>query len=180
MVAKRQKPPHLLQGHRKVPGLIALPTRTAAVEVPPLPEVTWPDETGAVAWHEMTRAQWAAIWQSSIAQMWDRAAAMPALSRYVIELDRWYRYNELVLRVPLVKGSKGQMRENPLATRMAMIAVTLRGIEEKFGLTPLDAMRLGYQMGEAAEGMQRAAEILENSRYDDDDFGAPDGWEVSG
>lgn len=228
MAGKRQKPRNLLQGHRKVKGLIALPSRTrekrwtrseleamtrdqlrelaaregvsknglkgdlverllanddtlASADMPPLPVVAWPEKDGATEdWHPLTRARWSDIWASAVARTWDRRAVMPALSRYVIEMDRWYRYNELVLRVPLVKGSTGQMRENPLAARMTVIAAELRATEEKLGLTPLDAMRLGFEMGEAAAGMRKAAEILDSERYEGGgEFGVPAGWDVA-
>ena len=215
MVAKRQKHPSQLQGHRQKPVLTLLPasgwtrgdlddktvaalrelaadrgiqrggSKAALIErllrgassptLPPLPPVEWPPGTD---WHPYTSKVWRDIWQSSVAGMWDRQAMSGPMTRYVFTLDRWLKLNTLITGREVVKGSRGQARANPLFGTMAGLAYELKQIEEKFGLTPLDGLRLGIEMGGAAQGMKTAADILAEQTMQPDEYALPAGWEV--
>lgn len=176
MAGRRQKPRQALVDRRPERGaLVVLPARKK--ERPPaLPRVNWPN---GQSWHPVARARWREMWSSDVARTWDRAGELSALGRYIRSLDRWLKYDELVLRSPMVKGSMGQLRENPLASRMAVLSGELRVFEEKFGLTPLDRMRLGIELGGAAQGIKTASELLAEFATDPDEYALPDDWELA-
>ena len=121
--------------------------------LPPLPAVTWPAGTD---WHPWARERWNQMWSSDVAGSWDRAGDGGALTRYIFSFDRWMKLSELMVGKEMVRGSRGQVRANPLFGVLATLAVELKLAEEKFGLTPLDRMRLGIEIGGAAQGMKTA------------------------
>lgn len=172
MVGKRQKHPSLLQGHRPKPKLITLPARQR-VQAPPLPRL--PE---GQTWHRIARQRWREMWSGEIAATWDRRADLGALYRYIMTFDRWLKFDELVRKTPLVKGSRGQVRENPLAVRLSMLSAELSRFEERYGLTPLDRMRLGIEIGGAAQGLKTAADLLADESAQASDYEVPDGWEI--
>lgn len=224
MAGKRQKPRNLLQGHRKVKGLIALPSRTqekrwtraeleamtrdqlrelaaregvsknglkgdlverllanddtlASADMPRLPVVEWPEGKG---WHAQAEVRWREIWASDVAQIWDRNGDMGRLVRYILNFDQWLKLTEAIAGREVVRGSRGQVRANPLFNVRIGLELELKAAEEKLGLTPMDRMRLGIELGGAARGLDDARKLLEEQGMGmDSDFGAPEGWEVS-
>lgn len=218
MAGKRQKHPSQLQGHRKVPALVALPSRTERawsreelegltretlrdmavkrglpvgglkadlvnrlleadvdLSVPDLPAVTWTEGTD---WHPMARRRWREMWGSDVAGSWEKGADGGRLIRYIVTFDRWLKLSELMVGREVVRGSRGQVRANPLFNVLAGLEIDLRTAEEKFGLTPMDRMRLGIEIGGAAAGLRDAAEIMAEQAMAPDEWAAPDGWQV--
>jgi len=98
------------------------------------------------------RRLWGELWTSRVGSSWDRASDLPAMLRYIHNLERYLRYGELVTQMPMVKGSTGQLRANPLAARMDALEGQLRTAEEQYGLSPLARVRLGIELvkGESA------------------------------
>lgn len=214
-----------MQGHRKVPGLIALPSRSqekrwtrseledmtrdqlrelagntglsksglktglverllasgdvlASADMPALPVVQFQDGKG---WHPQAEVRWREMWTSDVAQIWDAKGDMGRLARYIVNFDGWLKLTEAISGREVVRGSRGQARANPLFTVRTGLELELKAAEEKLGLTPLDRMRLGIEIGGAAQGLDSARRILEEEAMGmDTDFGAPEGWDVSG
>lgn len=224
MAGKRQKNPRALQGHRKVPGLIALPSRTqerrwsrgeleamtrdqlrelagksgvsknglktelverllssddglVSADMPALPVVEFQEGTG---WHAQAVVRWREIWASDVAQIWDRRGDMGRLVRYIVNFDGWLKLTEAISGREVVRGSRGQARANPLFSVRTGLELELKAAEEKLGLTPMDRMRLGIEIGGAAQGLDSARKILEEQSLPADSFDLPEGWEVSG
>lgn len=225
MAGKKQKPRDALQGHRKVPGLIALPSRTqekrwtrleleamsrdtlrqlaesagvsksglkqalverllerdtdlASGDMPALPVMVWPEGKD---WHGQTLVRWREIWSSEVSQIWDRSGDMGRLVRYIVNFDQWLKLTEAIAGREVVRGSRGQARANPLFNVRTGLELELKAAEEKLGLTPLDRMRLGIEVGGAATGLDNARRLLEDQASGMDSFeAAPEGWEVSG
>jgi P27 family predicted phage terminase small subunit len=134
------KDPALLRGHRPQRGLVRL-DRAPAVAPPRCPKDILPE----------TRRFWRELWGSRVANAWDRESDLPAVTRYIRLLDRWLRYDGLVSQTPLVRGSKDQVRPNPLAPRMDAIEGQVSALEEQLGLTPAARLRLGISLVEALE-----------------------------
>ena len=99
--------PDLLQGHRRHRALVTVSDRPPG-RAPAAPAGLLP----------ATRSRWTALWRSNLACVWSRETDLAAITRYVLNLDKWLRYEEMVARMPMLKGSKGQLRANPLAGRM--------------------------------------------------------------
>jgi P27 family predicted phage terminase small subunit len=145
------------------------------LSLPEMPEVTWPDGTG---WHPIAKQRWREMWASDVAGSWERNADMGRLARYIIDFDRWLKLSQLMVGRELVRGSRGQVRPNPLFNVLASLEGDLKAAEEKFGLTPLDRMRLGIEIGGAAAGLRDAAEILADQSMSPDEWSIPAGWDL--
>lgn len=151
----------------------------ASAAMPALPAMVWPEGKG---WHAQSMERWREIWASDVAQIWDRHGDMGRLVRYIVNFDAWLKLTESLAGREVVRGSRGQVRANPLFTVRTGLELELKAAEEKLGLTPMDRMRLGIEIGGAAQGLDSARKILEEQAGDMDSFdaGLPDGWEVSG
>jgi P27 family predicted phage terminase small subunit len=151
------KRPELLMGHRRHRALVAVDA-TPTEPPPPAPAGLLPG----------TGETWERLWTSFLAGAWNRDTDLPAIARYVLNLDKWCRYEEMVAKVPMVKGSKGQLRSNPLAGRMDALEGQLRFTEEQYGLTPASRIRLGLEIMEHRRSL--AEELLARL---EGDFGEP-------
>jgi len=114
-------------------------------------------------WRVETVTLWQAFWTAPIAQVVDRESDMPRLLRWIAYWDEWFRAMRAFRRRRMVEGSMGQPVINPLSAYIAVVEGKIERIEEKFGLTPLDRMRLGISFGEA----QRSLADM-NADLDDD------------
>lgn len=127
-------------------------------------------------WLKATRQLWEMFWASRIAQLVDREADLPRLHRWIVYSDEWFRAMAAYKRQRVVHGSKGQPVINPAGEMALKLDARLEKMEEKFGLTPLDRMRLGIQFGEARRTLD---ELNRDMNEDDDDgFAIPAGYEV--
>ena len=129
--------PSLLSGHRQHRQLVPVGGQAPAPPPPP-PGGLLPG----------TRTCWRRLWRSNVATAWNRDTDLVAITRYILNLDKWVRYEELVARMPMVKVAKGQLRANPLASRMDALEGQLRFTEEQYGLTPASRLRLGLEIVE--------------------------------
>lgn len=136
--------PALLRGHRTGRDLVAIGHRPV-VPPPTAPKALLPE----------TKRYWRMLWQSRVASAWDRESDLVAVTRYIKLLDRWLRFDALVTQAPLVRGSKDQLRANPLSLRMDAIEGQVRGLEEQLGLTPAARLRLGISLVEAQTVVDR-------------------------
>lgn len=162
-----------------VERLLAKDGTLASADMPALPVLVWPEGKD---WHAQSVVRWREIWASDVAQIWDRHGDMGRLVRYIVNFDAWLKLTESLAGREVVRGSRGQVRANPLFTVRTGLELELKAAEEKLGLTPMDRMRLGIEIGGAAQGLDSARKILEEQAGDMDSFdaGLPDGWEVSG
>ena len=158
MTARLQKPRSRIQNHQagRKAGLVLAFKRP---DEPP-PEMPAPLSGD---WRIETTSLWEAFWTSPIAQVVDRESDMPRLLRWIAYWDEWFRAMRAFRRRRMVEGSMGQPVINPLSAYIAVVEGKIERIEEKFGLTPLDRMRLGISFGEA----QRSLADM-NADLDDD------------
>lgn len=158
--------------------LLSTEASLARADMPRLPVVAWPEGKG---WHAQAEVRWREIWASDVAQIWDRNGDMGRLVRYIVNFDQWLKLTESIAGREVVKGSRGQLRANPLFNVRSGLELELKAAEEKLGLTPLDRMRLGIELGGAARGLDDARKLLEEQGQGMDSFeAAPEGWEISG
>jgi P27 family predicted phage terminase small subunit len=151
------KHPVLLSGHRRKRDLVELDAGPR--EAPPrCPSGVLP----------ATAKKWRALWQSRVAQIWDRTSDLPVLTRYILLWDRWQRYDDLVRQAPMLRGSKEQLRANPLASRMDAIETQLRAMEDQLGLTPAARLRLGISLVEARTALEHYLEANDDADDEED------------
>ena len=142
MAGQRQKPRSQLQNQRGGRGNLI--TVQGGQEPPPVPAA--PDGLMPGA-----RQIWINFWESALARLVDRKAHMPACHRWIEAESELMRLRPLANKSPLVTGSTGQLRKNPLFDVIAEHTRAVERFEEHFGGTLLAQMRLGIAIGEAAE-----------------------------
>lgn len=162
-----------------VERLLSSDDSLVSADMPSLPAIEFQDGKG---WHPQSRVRWGEIWASDVAQIWDRQGDMGRLVRYIVNFDGWLKLTEAISGREVVRGSRGQARANPLFNVRTGLELELKAAEEKLGLTPMDRMRLGIEIGGAAQGLDSARKILEDQAMglDSADFGVPEGWDISG
>jgi len=163
MTARLQKPRSRIQNRQagRKAGLVLAFKRP---DEPP-PEMPAPLNG---KWRVETAALWQAFWTSPIAQVVDRESDMPRLLRWIVYWDEWFRAVRALRRRRMVEGSMGQPVVNPLSAYIAAVEGRIERIEEKFGLTPLDRMRLGISFGEAHRSLADMNADLDDDAGDDD------------
>ena len=114
-----------------------------------------------------TRELWERFWRSPIAQAVNIESDRPRLERWITYNDEWYRAMRGLRKERLVVGSTGQIVMSPLAAYVVKLERQIAAVEEKFGLTPLDRMRLGISFGDARRSL---ADL--NEGLDEDDGAA--------
>lgn len=101
----------------------------------------------------VTRADWDAFWRSPLAQTAIPDTDGPSIRRLFVLRDQAERMTRLIRKTPLVEGSRGQIRPNPLGAQLAAMLAEVRQLEDRFGLSPMARLRLGVQMGDAARSL---------------------------
>lgn len=142
--------------------------------IPPMPRAL------IGTWTAAARALWETFWTAPIAQnpqVVNRQSDMPRLSRWILYCDEWFRLMREYRRNRIVRGSVGQMVMNPAFAAAMHLEKEIGKIEERFGLTPLDRMRLGITFSEARSALDKLNEDLEGGG-ENDDFEVPAGYEM--
>jgi len=129
------------------------------LQAAPAPEIPEADED----WLDATREQWVTFWQSPISQMVE-STEVSVVQRLFQYRDQHARASEIVRTSPIVKGSVGQVRLNPLAGYVAQLENAMLRLETELGLTPLARQRLGYAFGEAARSLSQMMQDDELAR----------------
>ena len=152
---QRRKPIALLADRRaaRTEGKVVLDPRPSSGDPPPMPRFPVGRPLAA------TRELWERFWRSPIAQIVSESD-WPRLERWIVYNDEWRRAMRGLQRERLVLGSMGQPVINPLADYAMKLECQIAAVEEKFGLTPLDRMRLGISFGEARRSLADLNEDL--------------------
>jgi P27 family predicted phage terminase small subunit len=133
-----RKPEGVRQGHRQ--ALLAVIPMSDAVVVPAPP-------TGIGAY---AKARWEAFFRSDVARSVDPFADLEALHRWALDVDEERRIRRVVAKAPVVDGSQGQPRPNPLTQRLVQLATSIAEVEAHFGMNPASRARLGLTLGQAS------------------------------
>lgn len=169
---RAQKPRAQLQDQRlgRRPGGTILEMTPRDSPAPPMPRAP------GGRWLNRTCLLWEGFWASPISQVVDRLSDSPRLARWVLLYDEYFRAARSFRKQRLTKGSTGQMVINPLGKYLLDLERQLERTEERFGLSPLDRMRLGITFGEARRSLQDLNDELED---DGDGYELPEDFEVA-
>lgn len=113
-------------------------------------------------WLAVTRDAWLAFWCSDVSKLVN-VAHRPALQRLFDLYDERERAASAAKKKRIVLGSQGQPVLNPLLKYVADCDKEIRGLEDRFGLTPMAMLRAGATFGEAAKSLEAM-----NGAFDDD------------
>lgn len=154
------KPSHLAV--RKTPRtrervLAVLPDRLEEVPEPPSP-------LGASG-----KKAWAAFWASPLAQVVRTDSDLEALRRLFLRRDESARLWRRACKEPVVIGSSGQMRPNPLFDVVSRLDGEVRALEDRFGLTPQARLRLGVTFAQGQAVAERVSREINADDEDEDD-----------
>lgn len=185
MAGRPQKLASTRQGHRDHGRVLQLVVPPKKLRAPAMPRIAL--DAPALAKHpeaveriaQAVRARWREMWRSAVAVSWDDASDRGRLTRYLMDYHRWLVFDELVRLSPVVRGSEGQVRANPLLTQMNVIDARLVRVEEAFGMTPRDRMRLGVDLSAMILAGARAAEAMADASDPLDEYAVPAGWEIA-
>lgn len=135
MTFHRQKPAEALQGRgsRYKDGGLRVVGPDESRPIPPAPATTQPQ----------ARRAWRSFWRSRMASAVELASDGAALYRWLHCLSERERLQDKADKVPLVKGSTGQLALNPLFAAIAMYSKEIARYEDHFGMTALSRWRLG-------------------------------------
>jgi P27 family predicted phage terminase small subunit len=100
------------------------------------------------------RAQqaWQAFW-GDVASGAMRPADTIVAVRWISDLDRYFRLVAQADREPIVTGSQGQIRANPLYDTAFKLQSAINDAERRIGISPLDRLRLGVALSESAKSL---------------------------
>ncbi len=158
VAGQRQKRPEQLQGHRpKQQTRKVTPPAIASAVVPAgvpaeIQRATPPAPTardGKVLRPEALE-RWLDFWTSPPAEAVDMRADAERLYAWIRAVNERYIVQELVANARLVRGSKDQLRMNPLVNYLQDLTSEVERAEQHFGMTPLSRFRLGIEAGTAA------------------------------
>jgi len=109
---------------------------------------------------------WNAYWTDIVSGS-VREADAPLVLRWIQNLNR---YNVLIAQAdadPIVAGSTGQKRANPIYDLALKLESSIKVDEQQLGIGPLNRLKLGMAIGEASRSL--ADLETEGSENDEDD-----------
>jgi P27 family predicted phage terminase small subunit len=126
-----------------------------------------------------TQKAWKRYWKSPPAEFITETD-LPAVRRLFQYYDMHARALDLARQAPLVKGSAGQIKVNPLADHALKLEAAISRLEGELGITPAGRARLGLP----ADGNRRPTLDEINAKYRDEPSDRKDwrtelipGWE---
>lgn len=90
------------------------------------------------------------------------------VGRWVKNLDRYYRLLAEADAEPVVAGSTGQPRPNPIYDLAYKIEASIKDDEKQLGIGPLNRLRLGVALTEGAKSLTELNAEADEHAEDDD------------
>ncbi|HTX96855.1 MAG TPA: hypothetical protein VME67_19565 [Mycobacterium sp.] len=109
---------------------------------------------------------WAAYWKDAVSGV-TRPSDTALLVRWAKNLDRYHRLLAEADRNPVVDGSMGQQRGNPIYGLVLKIEQSIKDDEAQLGIGPLNRLRLGVALSESAKSLADLNAEAENADNDD-------------
>jgi P27 family predicted phage terminase small subunit len=124
---------------------------------------------------EESVARWEGFWRSKLAAYVDPGSDLHRLERWIADVDEFDSLRATYDEAPTVEGSRGQVRLNPIASRLATLEKQIRDAENDFGMTPAARLKLGIDFGGGGGGPRTADDL--NAMIASNRKGADDGDE---
>ena len=110
---------------------------------------------------------WRSYWTDVLSGVMRDADATLVL-RWVKNLDRYHRLLAQADSEPVVMGSTGQPKANPIYDLIFKIETSIKDDEKQLGIGPLNRMRLGVALSESAKSLADLNAEVESDDEDDD------------
>ncbi len=136
MAGRKQVPESALTGHRK-------PEEPYAVIVSDeSQEPTAPTPPDGLQWSVAAKSEWARLWATPQAKVWDWDSAYSLVVQLVTDYDTWLHCQRVSRKRMIVLGSTGQERTHPFRAEMNTLFLRMQNARRELWLTP-KAMRDG-------------------------------------
>jgi P27 family predicted phage terminase small subunit len=99
---------------------------------------------------QQAKDAWVSYWSDSVSGIM-RAPDITVALRWAKNLDRYHRLLAEADREPVVAGSTGQAKANPLYALVLAFEKSIREDEAQMGVGPLSRLKLGAQLAEQAK-----------------------------
>jgi P27 family predicted phage terminase small subunit len=110
---------------------------------------------------------WHSYWGDVLSGVMRQSDA-PLVLRWVQNLDRYHRLIAEADREPMVSGSTGQPRSNPVYDLAFKIEASIKDDEKQLGIGPLNRLRLGVALSEGAKSLADLNAEADDDEEDDD------------
>jgi hypothetical protein len=109
---------------------------------------------------------WSAYWEDVVSGV-TRLSDAPLVQRWARNLDRYHRLLAEADANPVVGGSMGQPRANPIYNLVLKIEQSIKEDEQQLGIGPLNRLRLGVALSESAKSLADLNAEAENAENED-------------
>jgi hypothetical protein len=106
---------------------------------------------------------WRGYWADTVSGV-TRESDTSLLLRWVRNVDRYCRLIAEADRSPMIPGSTGQQRTNPIYDLALRIEASVKQDERQLGIGPMNRLRLGIAFNESAKSL---AELNADAESDD-------------
>lgn len=113
---------------------------------------------------------WDSYWADVVSGVM-RTSDLGLALRWIKNVDRYHRLSAVADAEPIVSGSTGQQRANPLYDLVFKLEASIREDEKQLGIGPLSRLRLGTAVAESAKSLSDLNAEVENDDEDDDPRG---------
>jgi hypothetical protein len=112
------------------------------------------------------QAAWTGYWGDTVSGV-TRESDTALVLRWVRNVDRYHRLIAEADRSPMVAGSTGQQRANPIYDLVLKIEASIKADEQQLGVGPLNRLRLGVAFSESAKSLAELNAEAEDDGADD-------------
>jgi hypothetical protein len=109
---------------------------------------------------------WTGYWGDTVSGV-TRESDTALVLRWVRNVDRYHRLIAEADRSPMVAGSTGQQRANPIYDLVLKIETSIKADEQQLGVGPLNRLRLGIAFSESAKSLAELNAEAEDDGADD-------------
>jgi P27 family predicted phage terminase small subunit len=113
---------------------------------------------------------WKEYWSDAVSGVM-RPSDTTLVLRWVTNLDRYHRLASEADRAPMVTGSTGQPKANPLYDLVFKVEASIREDERQLGIGPFNRLRLGVALSERAKTLADLNAEAQHANQDDDPRG---------
>lgn len=115
------------------------------------------------------RDAWNAYWSDVVAGC-VRVSDESLVRRWADNVNRYHLLMRMADKEPMVLGSTGQPKPNPLYDLAYKIEASIKVDEQQLGIGPLNRLRLGVKLAEGAKSLSDLTADADGDGEDDDGF----------
>lgn len=103
---------------------------------------------------------WESFWRSEVSAAVDIEADREDLEDWARCVDERARFRAAIKKQPLIRGSHGQLKRNPLAIDVKDLSERIQKYSDRFGMNPMARWRLQFTVSEAGKSANDLLKLL--------------------